>query len=377
MQRFHGYCSGHFGILHKDDAFVRLPCVEEMYENQEESRTPYFDNGIVDNELSNPQDQSCMGSMAYLVQIACIWDDILAYIYRSTHRSRESYRTEHDRFHCKAYARLESWCSSLPSHLVFSRANLAINLRDGNLGTFISLHSLFHMCFMTLNRHIRHEDLSIDSIRRSSNEAICHALQLLHMMEILSKSTCKTPKPSTSQSARQRHFHQHQFPTFSTPFPGYAILLAIDTVSATGSLERELFTETFRVMNEGLKIVIQLSRFWSSARNQRKAIMRRIEDISNAVIDYGTGSSMKAWVVESPMIKAIGPEEDVFYMRDWREMRGEENRVRLLGVSDMEVEENEVVFVTRDEESGSGSESERRSSGDEYSGLEDDDDDCY
>ena len=345
-QRFNGYCSGHLGILHKEDAFARLPCDEEMYENQKETRTPYLDNGIVDSQLSNPQNRSCLGSMAYLVQIACIWDDILAYIYRSVHRSREFFRAEYDRFYRDTYIRLDSWHSSLPRHLISSSTNMALNLKNGNIGNFMTLHSLFHMCYMTLNRHTRHGDLSDNAVCCNVNEATRHALQLLNMIVILSKSTCETQRSSTSQY-QSPHTQQLRLPTFSAPFPGCAILVAVDIVSAAGSLERELLRDTLRVMNDGLKIVIQLSRYWSSGKSQRKEIMRRIEDVANVAIDFGSdieSGMKKAWAVISPMEKTVGPEQDVFYIRDPNSMV--KDGMRLLRMLGLDIEEEQVVFVS-------------------------------
>lgn len=85
--------------------------------------------------------------------------------------------------------------------------------------------------------------------------------------------------------------------------------MAIDVLGAAGSTEAS-FSQVLRIMNNGLEIVRELSTFWASARDQTKAIMGRIENLANAVLD--NGPHMRAWVVNFPMEKTAGADQDVF-----------------------------------------------------------------
>ena len=326
IQRYSGYCTGHFTIFSKEDTFARLPCGEEMYEKQETTTTSYFDNGIGDPLFSQASDEPPLGIMAYLVQITSIWGDVSAYMYRSEHWPCETYVVDYENFHRSIYARLASWHSSLPTSFLLKATNIAESLKGGYVGTFISIHSLYHTSFMMLNRYIRHAELPRDRITRNIREAVCHAEQLLFLMEELSR-TVRHFHPT--QHSHRRSDESRGF-VFSTPFPGYAILIAIDILGAAGSTEAS-FPEVLRIMNNGLDIVRGLSTFWASAKDQKKAIMARIEGLANAVLDNEPES--RAWVVSVPMEKTAGADQDVFY--PGRTRLGEQGQVLLkaLGVN--------------------------------------------
>ena len=311
-----------------------------MYESQEETTTPYFDNGIDDPLFSQASDESSLGIMACLVQITSIWGDVSAYLYRSEHWPRATYMKEYGNFHRSIYARLALWHSSLPTSFLSNATNVAESLKGGYVGTFISIHSLYHTSFMMLNRYIRHTELSQDRIIHNIHEAACHAERLLSLMEELSRTVRHYRSTSTTitQHSHRRGDEGNEF-VFSTPFPGYAILIAIDILSAAGSTEAS-FPEVLRIMNNGLDIVRGLSTFWASAKDQKKSIMGRIEDLANAVLNNGPES--RAWVVSVPTEKTAGADQDVFYPGRTRSGVGSRVLLETLGVK---AEENEIIYI--------------------------------
>ena len=340
LQRYNGYCTGHPCIFQKEDVFARLPCRNDAYENEEEITTPFFDNGGIDPQLTKMTVQSTLGSMAYLVQISSIWEEVLAKIYRTPYQAPESYGTDYDSFYDIISNRLSAWESSLPPHLQYSSSNLEASVDCGTAGTFVSLHALYHITFMKLNRHVRHGHLSLSSFERNVQEATRHARQLLFIMHTLSQINRSKRIPSSVSSDERHDF------VFSTPFAGYATLCAIDILSAGGSLESNDFVDTLRMINSGLPVVEELSQFWASARGQRKAIRRRIEELANCVID--NGGDRNAWKMKQSMEKTLGSDHDLFYTRHDR-------GVGLLAALGVEVrdEEDEVLFIEVGESSGS------------------------
>lgn len=321
-----------------------------MYDKQEETTTPYFDNGISDPLFSQASDESPLGIMAYLVQITSIWGDVSAYLYRSEHWPRATYMAEYEKFHRSICARLALWHSSLPTSFLPKATNMAESLRGGYIGTFISIHSLYHSSFMMLNRYIRHAELPQDRIAHNIREAVCHAERLLFLMEELLRTGRYFHATSTAtQHPHRRNDESHEF-VFSTPFPGYAILMAIDILGAAGSTEAS-FPEVLRIMNNGLDIVRGLSTFWASAKDQKKAITGRIEGLANAVLDHGP--ELRAWVVSVPMEKTAGADQDVFY--PGRSRSGAEGRV-LLKALGVDTEEDEILHIEEGELRGSSPE---------------------
>ena len=275
--------------------------------------------------------------MAFYAQISSIWGDVLANIYQSPHQSIERYSADHEAFHMTIHQRLHSWRSALPNYLSYNPLNTAVSINNGYMGTFISLHTIYHSTIMKLNRHMRHADLSSANLTRSIQEAVDHALQLLEMMQTLANAD--RPKDSTSIST-QVHQQQRKIP-FSTPFAGYAILTAIDILSAGGSLDQASFTDTLRIMKGGLSIVEELSQFWASARAQCKAIWRRIEQLAEDVTaEDGVGK--KAWIARRPMDKTFGPDQDIFYNDTMQYPTG---RRKFLANLNVDVMDKEILIV--------------------------------
>lgn len=290
---------------------MRLPCGEEIYERQEAIETPYFDNELTDQRLCHNESESKIGPMAYYAQIASIWGDVLANVYRSPHQSVERYSADHEAFHITTHQRLHSWSSKLPDYLRYNASNTNASIENGYMGTFISLHTIYHATLMKLNRNIRHAHLSAASVNRSLHEARHHALQLLEILQTLSKAERPTVVTSVPTETAQQ---QLRIP-FSTPFAGYAVLTAIDILSAGGSLEPTAFTSILRIMNGGLSMIEELSQFWSSAKAQCKAILRRIEQLAKAATGEGAARK-KVWIARRPLDKTFGSEQDVFYSDD-------------------------------------------------------------
>lgn len=323
--------------IHDEDTFVRLPCKEDVYDNQEPVKTPYFDNELTDQRLCRDAIPSELGPMAYYAQISSIWGDVLANIYRSPHQSVERYSADHEAFHITSHQRLSSWKASLPAYLSYSTFNTNNSIKNGYVGTFISLHTIYHATIIKLNRDIRHGTLSAASTTRAMEEATHHALQLLDMMQTLSNADRqKIPTSTPSQ------FHQQQLKIpFSTPFAGYAILIAIDILSAGGSLDPLSLTKTFRIMNGGLKVVEELSQFWASARAQRSAIRKRVEQLAECAT-ANEAAGKKVWIARNPLDKTFGGNQDVFYNDSVQQPTG---RARFLASLGLKARDDEILMV--------------------------------
>ena len=337
LQRYNGFATGLLSAIQKENIFLRLPCDGTHYEKQLEIETPYFDNGIIDKQLTQTGDRSSLGTMAYHVQFSSIWGDMLGSIYRLKHQSADGYLADYQRLHIEINARLDSWLSALPANLSCSHENIAASIDGGYSGTLISVHSLYHIAGMILNRRVRHSCLPPDVIRRNTQQAIQHAEKLLLMMQTLLKvSNVPIISPHPSQDSVEPFY-------FSTPFPGYAILNAIDILSSAGSLKSTELKKSLGEWQSGLAIVEQLTCFWDSAKRQRRQITRRIEAIVASVV-ANEREEMRAWVVTAPLeIPFNSVDQDVFYVHNHNSDAGGTNlTLHALGV---EAAENEILYV--------------------------------
>ncbi|KAK5012860.1 hypothetical protein LTR39_003942, partial [Cryomyces antarcticus] len=283
MDRYNGFCAGTLCVVHIEDIFLRLPCSREAYEEGRKAVTPYFDNPELDPELTRHNPASPLSPMAYLALISAIWGDVLAVTHRAVHRPSSTYAATYDSFYAKAVARVEAWTALLPPHLRYSPENTARSIRDGYAGTFISLHALYHVTLMKLNRHARPAVLPLATIRRNIRAANHHALQLLDLMHVLSTSS-----PSSPSTALQQRSATEAPPAPTIPFAGYAILTAVDILSAGGPTAT--LAATIDAIATSLASLTQLATFWASARAQQKSVEQRLADILAASNDQGLGA---------------------------------------------------------------------------------------
>ena len=290
---------------------------------------------------SNPRGSTAnLGPMAHLVQISAIWGDVLAFIYRSSHQLPQNYSTEYEAFYSTIYEELAALLGALPSYLHFTPPNLASSIQHGYNGTLASIHALYHITIMKLNRHVLHAHLSPKCQKRNICQAVDHAQQHLYNMSLLSQaywkksSTLKTGAAAPVASASPLSHHDD---SFSTPIVGYAILSAVEILSAGGSLQNTVFTDTMRILNTSLDVIDELALFWASARGQKKAIRRRIEELAYTVIErkkrtgstrdengrrHNEATNWRAWVMGYPMEKMYWKSQDLFYVPRESEVAG-------------------------------------------------------
>lgn len=289
--------------------------------------------------------------MAYLVQVSSIWEDILSQLYRSRHLSAAPYARGYEAFHAAIRSRLADWLHGLPPSLTFAPANVAASIEGDYCGTFITLCSLYHVSHMMLNRRVRHAHLSATARRRNLHAAVRHASELLETMAVLDAASRRPPVPSVRTPFSQPTAGAAKYPrTFTTPFPGYAILNAVDILSASGSLDAARIGRTLLALQAGLAIVDQMAPFWATARSQRRAIRRRIDamtnNIGNLADDDRAEPGLRSWAFLNPLENGSSCELDLVYPAD--ELGGE--RLDAMGL-----DADGDLFVIEDARSGTTS----------------------
>jgi Fungal specific transcription factor domain len=263
LDKLNSFCSRQLSIINSEDVFLRLPCDAKSFEAQIEVNNPYFEPS------SQIRDHvGTVGSLAYLINICSIWGDVMANIYR--HFQRADDVDEDSRkllsFHSANTVRLNEWSSSLPDWLSYSPENLARSIANGSLGSFITLHSLYHSAQMKLNRHLRPNALFQDQLERNIRTANEHAEALLLMADHLAA------RPRLQSNGEPSEFTV----PFSAPFIGHAIISAVDIVTAKGYLSS--LPSIPSKINGAMAVITELSTYWESAKHQRELInLRKVE----------------------------------------------------------------------------------------------------
>ncbi|KAF2871270.1 hypothetical protein BDV95DRAFT_495057 [Massariosphaeria phaeospora] len=300
-QRFNGFCGGTLCVINIEDTFLHLPCLENVYEASNPCDTPFFDFELLSRQAPPGPP---LGYMAYLTLISAIWGEVLTFTSRAVHRPEHGYERLYEAFYAKTYERLETWHAMLPANLRYSPQNLDTSIIDGFAGSFISLHALYYTAVIRLNRHVRIHLLSTDKIRRNIDQSFRNASHFLSMMHSLAAVNRQRRLPPTALS---------DF-LFSTPFPGYALMLSIDVLSSAGTFST--LPSLIETLGTTISCIEELSMFWASARAQHKAVASRVKQLTGIAVheEQGVrnGSFGQFWRVPESLDMAFG-NEDVVY----------------------------------------------------------------
>lgn len=258
-----------------------------------------------------------LGAMTLSITIASIYGDVLKSTYRSTHRSRSNHPTDyrtnqyqasrrHEAFTTTTLHRLADWEASLPGHLQYSQTNTWRNIRCGDFSVYLVLQCIYHATKLHLARFAPLRDLPADVVRRNIRDANAAARDLLALTSALARST-ESPVSSPAQQHPSTHSHispnnttttthppaHHQYsqpsPAFAHPIIPHAILLAADTLSSAGNLDRHL-RDTLKSLSDALVIVERCARFFRTARDQELNLRARIGELQAFAGGYGNGN---------------------------------------------------------------------------------------
>ncbi|KAF4624727.1 hypothetical protein G7Y89_g13442 [Cudoniella acicularis] len=265
VDRFNGFCSGHFSMLQPEDVFLRLPCDTASFESQVDVQNPFFD-------VATPPIQNInwtVGSIAYLINISTIWGDVMANIYRSSQRRSASVNsTAFSTFYEGATRKLRLWNDTLPDCYSFSADNLQRAADNGKLSTFMTMHTVYHTTTMKLNRYIQLSSLSSAQVLHHVSVAHQHAEALLSIADTLAARRTSSP-PS----------HQGTTPAkLSSPFVGYAIVSAIDILTSKVSLSS--VPSRLASFSGAQSVLAELAIFWQSSKNQQALVLERVRDLA-------------------------------------------------------------------------------------------------
>ena len=315
-----------------EDIYLRLPCDETQFIYQERSESPYFDNALVDRRLCEIAKPSKLGLMAFSVQISSIWSEILNNVCRSIQLSAEHYMSEFSSFHKSTMQRLSSWIQALPAQLTFKKPSAVVYVTKGNTGPFLSLHAIYHTAIIVLNRNVRTTLLPQSTLYGHMKEALDHARQLLEVVRTVEVTTLETENWEPTHSK----YYRSSAIACSNPLVGYAILSAVDVLSAGGLLQS--YDHTVALIENSLIFFERLNRFWASGQQETKAIRGRINRMLET-IGSKDATQKRAWKCKVPLDVNLERNQDVFY--DAEDQRG----LGLLNQFGSKISEDDVLLV--------------------------------
>jgi hypothetical protein len=125
---------------------------------------------------------------------------------------------------------------------------------------------------------------------------------------------------SVAQVSRQQRLPPHissEF-LFSTPFPGYALMLSIDVLTSAGTFST--LPNLIETVNTATSCLNELATFWASAKAQHKAVSSRLRQLADLAVQEGRGISNGSygqfWKISDSMETAFGKDDAICKAED-------------------------------------------------------------
>lgn len=257
LERLNGLFPTRPAIINIEDIFLRLPAPLVHFEDLSHLQAPLFDSSL--SSTSGAQQLAEIDCMAHLVRVTAIWGDVMANIQRLAHRDSTLPFDFHS-FHHQNMTKLAAWLRSLGSRFTFSRLNLEYALGEANIGKFATMHLLYHLASLKLNRHIHRRILGNDPTGAKRLEYQSHAREhakgVLDVLDLVKRVAAQRPEVPLP------------------PLCSYALLEAVDVLAAGGQIsEIPALLDAFSSSRE---VQALLGNTWEEAAVQTKATYQRI-----------------------------------------------------------------------------------------------------
>lgn len=302
LDRMAAFCTYTFNHMPARAIHLRYPCPDDDYDDGMRSRAPFFRWPMATTTDLDTND--CMPSEAFQFSIYQLLSDVVELVASNVHQSHSRYARIYEREIPEIYRQLADWRNNLPVGIQNSFSDPHRSMELGQLGVAANMFALFHLSHLHLARFARHSLLSKDQIRHGVTAARTHASHILQIAGIL----C-----SFAQTLGEgQNLHQ-----MISPILGYAMFIAIDTVTAGGHAT-ELEAILISAM-DGLNVLQVIGYAWNSCKLQSKLVEKRIEDIqvltqqSRDRTSTTTHDGDRGWRMGLPLEVYFEPDYDVMF----------------------------------------------------------------
>jgi hypothetical protein len=258
MKRHAGLDTNMLWIVATARIHLLLPCAE-LYESGVPSTASYFDGGASDLAAVASMTSTVLSPMPWLIMVGSIFENAMNYIFRISNHPQSAFRKAYAKTHDTISTALCDWESLVPGHLKYSEANVDRGFQAWYAGTFVSMHALQQFVLMKLYHHTQQGSIP-DLASRNTYAAPA-------MLITCSKSYARCNRQCAILNLQGLGNHNFSF-SISTPFAGYAVLLAIDTLSTSGPAITP--AQTWESMSGGLASLRELAPLWSSKLRQSR-----------------------------------------------------------------------------------------------------------
>jgi hypothetical protein len=233
--------------------------------------------------------------MAFLIRILSIWGDVSLHILRLSHIPSDGYARLAEEFHINIVRRTEDWSHQLPEELAFSAINMERASQAKKADTFISIHMFYHATLMKLYRHARYQGLRSEVLAQYIHRARYHAVETLRI------ALAVTQYANDMHSSRSPSETPSLKVILLSPFLGYAVLSAVDVLSAAG-LVAEL-PDCISFIRGAFGMVQLLGRHWDSSLEVTNVIQKRLDLMIDCLNDRIRSQNKLGFAVDGPSLE--------------------------------------------------------------------------
>ncbi|KOS18897.1 putative transcriptional regulatory protein [Escovopsis weberi] len=313
LERLSGYFPDRPVMINAEDIYTRLPADHASFERLVDIRAPMFDPYV--SSFGQMAEQS-IDIAGFQVELAHIWAETQAFNQRMALRpalaDAEAQKLQ------SLTERAERWHAALPARLKFGGANLESAAFSGTIGSFLSIHMLYHHAMIKLNRHRgRLDQISVEA--RSEHAAKCrhHASSIIEMLD------------SLDRILRMR-------PTLLKTAPSImamAVTEAVDVLSASGSMTA--MPDLIDILRVAKCALEKMTHVWRASSHSLFMVEQRMQNLE-LICKQGSRPSTphdgyrllpntenkdrmgNRWQINDPIERSLPLEMDILYFkRGW------------------------------------------------------------
>ncbi|KAK5993240.1 hypothetical protein PT974_06669 [Cladobotryum mycophilum] len=259
LERLSGYFPDRPVMINAEDIYTQLPADPASFERLVEVQMPMFNPYASSFAKLAEQPLHITG---YLVELVHIWSESQVFIHRTALRPAST-EMEIEKLQ-NLIQRAEDWRASLPSRLKFGGSNLESAALSGNVGSFLTVHLLYHHTMIKLNRH-RHGAGQLPVETRSEYLQKCrdHANGIIEILDSLERILRVRPT------------------LLGTPPPVMAIAVteAVDVLSAAGPMTA--MPDTIDIVRVAKSAVEKMINVWKSSSRSLMVIEQRLQKLEH------------------------------------------------------------------------------------------------
>ncbi|ETN42722.1 uncharacterized protein HMPREF1541_01880 [Cyphellophora europaea CBS 101466] len=293
------------------DCKLQVPCSQTQYDDGSIPQLPVAEfHGLDPHDIPLDNGSSVLTK---LVGGIAILRDIVSWVKCLKDMDVSQIQASQQDFQDQINWRLAAWKQKVTG---MTQAEEDRKLAEGKKVDPDELLIVYHLGKMVLHRHVRHEFMTRQQVEMNCREVRSHAYALLQLLHTL----------------HERSNFDERTPLTACPVAGYAAFVAVDIITAAGSMSSVLESsaediydglhhermdtgahDTFMdLVPTASEALVNLGQYWDTARRQGELVTSRFQTVLMAA-KTGSSSQKAAYFIRNSFCSPFGMDMDVIY----------------------------------------------------------------